>query len=216
MAIVGKELEKEKLILKKVSSLVDSNISELKSSVKINEDSLLEFKKVVWSDSSSFDDGDIAQAKSLTRSEEYKFLEKEKYLKRLLKIKNKPYFASIVFKDLDGDIYNIYISLTYLKDNNDNNILYDWRSPICSLFYDYETGPCSYIAPGGEICGELLRKRQYKIIDNKLISVFDNSLNIDDEVLQEVLSNSSNEKMKNVVNTIQEEQNKVIRNLDDK
>ena len=215
MAIVGKELEKEKIILRKVSHLVDDTVNKLKEEVKISEDSLVEFKKIVWSDSSSFDDGDIAQAKNITSGEENRVLEKEKYLKRLLKIKKKPYFASIVFKDLDGEIFNIYISLTYLKDKRLNNILYDWRSPICSLFYDYETGPCSYEAPGGTIKGELLRKRQYKIEDNKLISVFDNSLNIDDEVLQEVLASSSNEKMKNVVNTIQEEQNRVIRNLED-
>ena len=215
MAIVGKELEKEKMILRKVSYLADDTINKLKEEVKVSEDSLQEFKKIVWSDSSSFDEGDIIQARTITGNEEGRVLEKEKHLKRLLKIKKKPYFASIVFKDLDGEIFNIYISLTYLKDKRLNNILYDWRSPICSLFYDYETGPCSYEAPGGIIKGELLRKRQYKIEDNKLISVFDNSLNINDEVLQEVLATSSNEKMKNVVNTIQEEQNKVIRNLDD-
>ena len=215
MAIEGKELEKEKLILKKVTKLLNNDIDELKKTVKLGEDNLLEFKRLAWSDVSIYNEGDVVQAKELTAGEEYRALEKQKYLKRLLRIKNKPYFASIVFKDLDGEIFNIYISLTYLKDKHNNNILYDWRSPICSLFYDYETGPCSYIAPGGEIKGELLRKRQYKIENNNLISVFDNSLNINDEVLQEVLATSSNEKMKNVVNTIQEEQNKVIRNLDD-
>ena len=83
------------------------------------------------------------------------------------------------------------------------------------MFYDYEVGPCSYSAPGGIYSGELKRKRQYKIENRELVGVFDNSLNIDDEVLQEVLSKESNEKMKNVVNTIQQEQNKVIRNLED-
>lgn len=215
MAIEGKELEKEKLILRKVSYLINNTIDKLKKEVKVKQEDLIEFKKIVWSDSSSFDDGDIIQTRSVTSGEESRILEKEKYLKRLLKINKKPYFASIVFKDLDGEIYNIYLSLTYLKDKHLNNILYDWRSPICSLFYDYEIGPCSYEAPGGIIKGELLRKRQYKIENSKLISVFDNSLNIDDEVLQEVLASSSSEKMKNVVNTIQEEQNRVIRNLED-
>ena len=83
------------------------------------------------------------------------------------------------------------------------------------MFYDYETGPCSYSAPGGVYSGELKRKRQYKIEKRKLVGVFDNSLNIDDEVLQEVLATESSDKMKNVVNTIQQEQNKVIRNLED-
>jgi len=179
MAVIGKELEKEKKILKLTSNLLNSTLKDLEKEVKIGEEDLTEFKKAVWSDFHSFDEG------------------------------------AIVFVDEDGDINNIYISLTYLKDKDLNNILYDWRSPICSLFYDYETGPCSYQAPGGTISGDLKRKRQYKIVDNILQGVFDNSLNIDDEVLQEVLSTESSEKMKNVVNTIQQEQNKVIRNLED-
>lgn len=216
MAIEEKELHKEKLILNKVFKLLDSTLEDLKKDVKVSSEDLVEFKKLAWSSSSSFDSGDIVQAKMMTNEEENKFLMKQNYLKRLIKIKNKPYFASIVFKDTDGEIFNIYLSLTYLKDKHSNNILYDWRSPICSLFYDYETGPCSYNAPIGEIKGELLRKRQYKIEDKSLVSVFDNSLNIDDDVLQEVLATESSEQMKNIVNTIQQEQNKVIRNLDDK
>jgi len=216
MAIEKKELHKEKLILNKVFKLLDSTLEDLKKDVKVSSEDLVEFKKLAWSSSSSFDSGDIVQAKMMTNEEENKFLMKQNYLKRLIKIKDKPYFASIVFKDTDGEIFNIYLSLTYLKDKHSNNILYDWRSPICSLFYDYETGPCSYNAPIGEIKGELLRKRQYKIEDKSLVSVFDNSLNIDDDVLQEVLATESSEQMKNIVNTIQQEQNKVIRNLDDK
>ncbi len=215
MAIEGVELEKEKTILKKVSHLVKKNIDSLKETVKISSNDLVEFKKIIWQDSSSFDAGDISQAKTLSNEEEHRVMDKEKYLRSLLKVEKKPYFASIVFQDLDGDVFNIYLSLTYLKDKNLNNILYDWRSPICSLFYDYEVGKCSYKAPAGIIEGELLRKRQYQIENNRLISVFDNDLNINDEVLQTVLSENSSEKMKNIVNTIQEEQNKIIRNLDD-
>ncbi len=216
MAISEKEVIKEKKILKSVTKLLDDHIEELSHEVHISTDDLVEFKKLVWSDFSSFDSGDMAQASVATQEEANKLFQKQNYLKRLLKIQKKPYFASIVFKDTDGEIYNIYIALTYLKDKHLNNILYDWRSPICSLFYDYETGPCKYIAPGGEIVGDLLRKRQYKIENNKLVSVFDNSLNIDDDVLQEVLATESDEKMKNIVNTIQQEQNMVIRNIEDK
>ena len=145
-----------------------------------------------------------------------RILAKRMYFKRICLIASKPYFASFKYQDEDGKNYNIYMSLTYLKDDNYNNILYDWRSPICSVFYDYETGPCKYLAPEGIISGTLYSKRQYQIKDNKLLAVFDNSLNIDDEVLQEVLANNSSDKMKNVVNTIQKEQNLVIRNLEDK
>ena len=216
MAISEIEFKKEVKILDKVNKLFDDTYNSLASDVKVGEEDLIEFKKMMWSDSNSFDEGEITQVKAATALEADKFFRKQDYLRRLKMIKDKPYFASIVFKDdKDNSLYNIYMSLTYLKDKNSNNILYDWRSPICSLFYDYETGPCSYSAPGGIYSGELKRKRQYKIENKKLVGVFDNSLNIDDEVLQEVLATESSDHMKNVVNTIQQEQNKVIRNLED-
>ncbi len=215
MAISETEFIKENKILKKVQKLLGNTLDDLGASVKKGTDELIEFKKMMWENENSFDEGEIQQVRNATNQEEEKALQKERYYKKLCSIKDKPYFASIVFKDDDGEIFNIYMSLTYLKDQETNNILYDWRSPICSLFYDYEIGKCSYKAPGGEYYGELKRKRQYKIENNKLVGVFDNSLNINDEVLQEVLATESSEKMKNVVNTIQQEQNKVIRNLED-
>ena len=215
MAISEIEFKKEEKILKKTEELLEDTLRSFSEDVKTSEEDLIEFKKLMWQDSNSFDEGEVQQVRQATGSEEDKLFQKQKYFKRLRSIEKKPYFASIVFKDDDGSIYNIYMSLTYLKDNNENNILYDWRSPICSLFYDYEIGPCSYKAPGGTYSGVLKRKRQYKIENKKLLGVFDNSLNINDEVLQEVLATESSEKMKNVVNTIQQEQNKVIRNLED-
>lgn len=215
MAISDAEFVKEKKILKMVGGLLNKTIDDLGVEVVQDAEDLVEFKKMMWENENSFDDAEIQQVRNATNQEEEKALKKQRYYSKLKSIKDKPYFASIVFKDEDNEIFNIYMSLTYLKDDSENNILYDWRSPICSLFYDYETGPCSYMAPGGEYRGELKRKRQYKIEDGKLIGVFDNSLNINDEVLQEVLATESSEKMKNVVNTIQQEQNKVIRNLED-
>ena len=188
MAISELEYKKEQMILKKVNSLLEETYDALKADVHQSEDDLVEFKKMMWDNSNSFDDGENLQVMAATSLEADKVFQKHKYFKKLKSIRKKPYFASIVFKDEENTIFNIYMSLTYLKDDDGNNILYDWRSPICSLFYDYETGPCEYTAPGGVYKGELKRKRQYKIEDNKLIGVFDNSLNIDDEVLQEVLA----------------------------
>ena len=215
MSIGDVELLKEQKILNKVNKLLTNTLDSLGVDVNKGEDDLVEFKKMMWENASSFDEGESMQVMAATSLEAEKFFQKQRYYNSLRKVKDKPYFASIVFKDDENSIYNIYMSLTYLKDNDSNNILYDWRSPICSLFYDYETGPCSYDAPGGKVQGTLKRKRQYKIEDGRLVGVFDNSLNIDDEVLQEVLARESSEKMKNVVNTIQQEQNKVIRNLED-
>lgn len=215
MAISEQEFQAEEKILKKVQKLLGDTLSSLGEDVYQDEENLKEFKKMMWEDSTSFDEAEMQQVMAATAHEAERALQKQRYFKRLCEIKNRPYFASIIFKDDHQKIHNIYISLTYLTDDNLNNILYDWRSPICSLFYDYETGPCQYKAPGGICTGELKRKRQYKIENCKLTGVFDNSLNIDDEVLQEVLATESSDRMKNVVNTIQQEQNRVIRNLED-
>ena len=144
MAIGREELKKEDLILSKVLKLLGNTLEELGGDVYQEEEDFTEFKKMMWEDSNSFGQAEIGQVMAATQQEAEKVLMKRKYFIRLNQIKNKPYFASIVFQDEEGKNYNIYISLTYLKDKNLNNILYDWRSPICSLFYDYEVGPCKY------------------------------------------------------------------------
>ena len=216
MEITQEEISKEKKILSKTHNLVQKRINELSNTINVELEDIKEFKKLSWKDINPEERVDVARIREISSTMESFTDKKIDYFKKLKSIENKPYFASIVFKDEeDNTVYNIYMSLTYLKDNKGNNILYDWRSPICSLFYDYEVGPASYTAPGGEIKGELKRKRQYKIENNILKGVFDNSLNIDDEFLQSVLAEESSDHMKNVVNTIQKEQNQVIRNLDD-
>lgn len=214
--ITKDEFQKEQRKLKTISKEVKLVRDNLAKEVVGDLEEFREFQKLAWQDKSSFDRAEFNQVLSNNEMEARKILAKRMYFKRICLISSKPYFASFKYQDEDGKNYNIYMSLTYLKDDNYNNILYDWRSPICSVFYDYETGPCKYLAPEGIISGTLYSKRQYQIKDNKLLAVFDNSLNIDDEVLQEVLANNSSDKMKNVVNTIQKEQNLVIRNLEDK
>lgn len=214
--ITKDEFQKEQRKLKTISKEVKLVRDNLAKEVVGDLEEFREFQKLAWQDKSSFDRAEFNQVLSNNEMEARRILAKRMYFKRICLIASKPYFASFKYQDEDGKNYNIYMSLTYLKDDNYNNILYDWRSPICSVFYDYEMGPCKYLAPEGIISGTLYSKRQYQIKDNKLLAVFDNSLNIDDEVLQEVLANNSSDKMKNVVNTIQKEQNLVIRNLEDK
>lgn len=214
--ITKDEFQKEQRKLKTISKEVKLVRDNLAKEVVGDLEEFREFQKLAWQDKSSFDRAEFNQVLSNNQMEARRILAKRMYFKRICLIATKPYFASFKYQDEDGKNYNIYMSLTYLKDDNYNNILYDWRSPICSVFYDYEMGPCKYLAPEGIISGTLYSKRQYQIKDNKLLAVFDNSLNIDDEVLQEVLANNSSDKMKNVVNTIQKEQNLVIRNLEDK
>ena len=130
----------------------------------------------------------------------------------LQKLLDSPYFARIDFRE-DGtrETLPLYIGrFNFL--HNEENLIYDWRAPISSMFYDHDTGPAYYDAPDGRISGEMTKKRQFRIKKGHLDFVTDTAQTVSDEVLQEELSHTSDERMKTIIATIQREQNVVIRN----
>lgn len=143
------------------------------------------------------------------RSHEFTKKLKDKYERMI----ESPYFGRIDFIEAcETESQKCYIGLSNLINADYDFLVYDWRAPISSMFYDYEIGQASYECPEGVISGEITKKRQYKIKDGKIEYMFDSNLNIDDDVLQELLGKNSDEKMKTIVTTIQREQNQVIRN----
>ncbi len=214
MNLSEEELKKEQKHLELTTELLRENISALAQDLYDNEEKQQEFKKYVWDTKAELDPTEMKTILSNNDKEIEDLEMKAKYYKKLYKIQNSPYFGKITFEDDEGN-KDIYIGLTYLTKNNDN-VIYDWRSPISSIFYDYENGKCSYEAPGGTIEGYLHNKRQFTIEDSKIKRVFDSKLTIQDEMLQEVLTRKNNDYMKNIVNTIQAEQNAIIRNVEDK
>ncbi len=127
-----------------------------------------------------------------------------------------PYFGRIDFKE-DGyqDVDKIYIGISTLTDQKTGKIqVYDWRAPIASLFYRNDTGKAQFESPGGLIIGELYLKRQYKIRDAELKFFIDSNAVIKDEMLQEILSHNSSPEMRNIVETIQYEQDLIIRDTE--
>jgi len=215
MELSKEEIRLEEKRLDETADIIRGKISELGQELYDRDDKVLEFKKFMWNNRSDMDPTEMKSLMSDNDIEISLMMNKGEYLQKLFKIQNNPYFGSIIFDD-GKEVDEVYIGITHVLDNKNKYYVHDWRSPICSLFYDYEVGPCSYIAPMGKIEGNINRKRQYTIKDMKLLHIFDNNINIDDELLQEVLANESNDKMKNIVNTIQMEQNKVIRNTDDR
>lgn len=211
MKIEKEEFEKEKNYLDKTVSLVKKKISKLGQELFDDDAKVLEFKKFIWDSHAEMDPSEMRSMMMESDLQVSIMQSKGNYLNRLFRVQNKPYFGRISFKEKDAEEEDIYIGITHVEDKL-NYYVHDWRSPICSLFYDYETGPCKYKSPGGIITGEITKKRQYIIEDGNLKNIFDNDLNISDSLLQEVLAEESSDKMRNIVNTIQEEQNKVIRN----
>ena len=215
MNLSEEEFSKEKKHLDKTTQLLRETISNLAQDLYDNEEKQLEFKKYIWDTRSELDPTEMKSIVSNNAQEIDNLEMKAKYYKKLYKIQNSPYFAKIVFRNNENIDPTIYIGLTYLTRDN-KNVIYDWRSPIASIFYDYENGDCEYEAPGGKIQGYLENKRQFTIEESKIIRVFDSKLNVQDDLLQEVLSQKNNDYMKNIVNTIQQEQNAIIRNVKDK
>lgn len=214
MNLSEEELKKEEKHLELTTTLLRENISALAQDLYDNEEKQQEFKKYIWDTKAELDPTEMKTILSNNDKEIEDLEMKAKYYKKLYKIQNSPYFGKITFEYDEGN-KDIYIGLTYLTKDNDN-VIYDWRSPISSVFYDYEHGKCSYSAPGGIIEGYLHNKRQFTIENSKIKRVFDSKLTIQDEMLQEVLTRKNNDYMKNIVNTIQAEQNAIIRNVEDK
>lgn len=124
--------------------------------------------------------------------------------------KNTPYFARIDFESKSNK-EKCYIGKLGVQDYDNNIITVDWRAPISSLYYDSNIGKCSYEAPEGTIEGNLTLKRQYTIENSKLINFNDVDTVSNDELLKPYLSVSADNRLKNIVSTIQSEQNKIIR-----
>ncbi len=132
------------------------------------------------------------------------------------KLRNSPYFARVDFKgDTARFPTSVYIGLRTLQEHDSFQILVcDWRAPVASLFYEDFEGEASFDAPGGKISGDLLLKRQFKFKNGELAYYVDSDVKIDDDILRDVLSSSSGEHLKVIVNSIQREQNKAIRYTD--
>ncbi|WP_026582350.1 RNA polymerase recycling motor HelD [Bacillus sp. J33] len=138
----------------------------------------------------------------------------DKQLRVLGRLEKSPYFGRIDFKEEGERVTEpIYLGIASFMDERDENFLiYDWRAPISSLYYDYSPGMAEYRTPTGTIHGEMTLKRQFIIRNGVIQGMFDTGVTIGDQMLQEVLGNQANSQMKSIVATIQKEQNEIIRN----
>ena len=139
----------------------------------------------------------------------------KKEISRLSKQKKSPYFGRFDFRASDQkETMPFYIGLGLIQNEAKQNLVFDWRADICSLYYDDKIGETSYFCPDGEICGKVSLKRQFKIEDGELKYYLDSNMVIDDDILMEQLSQNSTSKMHDIVSTIQKEQNILIRDDD--
>jgi DNA helicase II / ATP-dependent DNA helicase PcrA len=210
----NEELLKEQEYLAETIDIINTQIKESNVNISQEKEAVYDFKKYVWGSKSEMDSAEIAAKMELADLDVRLTNITINRVMKLQKALLKPYFGRVDFKTLEEQS-KIYIGLANVEDNFKFKV-YDWRSPIASLFYNYELGQAQYEAPDGIFNGDIVKKRQYKIEKSELKYCFDNDINIRDEYLQQILSEASSDKMKNIVNTIQKEQNEIIRNTDDK
>lgn len=197
-------------IVKKLHQALEEADAQVSAAYK----EVIEAKKYLWLNLSQLDPAERA-ANRVDIALSIDHGEKRIVLRRKLrKLIQSPYFGRVDFAEdeqPEPDVYYIGVH-SFADEATQNNLIYDWRSPVASMFYDYNAGKASYTAPAGTIEGEIRNKRQYKIKNGVMEYMIESSMNINDEVLQKELSTTSDEKMKNIVATIQKEQNVIIRN----
>ncbi|MGM7721602.1 RNA polymerase recycling motor HelD [Metabacillus sp. Hm71] len=216
------ELRQEQERVNTVMETITEQISRLEGETSRRRKEVVNIRKHFWDEVKvnldTFDDyletiinlRQEAQALSVSQSTHR---HASKRLSALRRMKEMPYFGRIdVIEEGTSTAERIYIGISTLTDTNGENFLvYDWRAPISSVYYDYQPGPAKYTTPGGDIHGMLEKKWQYLIRGGMIQSMFDTSLTIGDEILQQVLGKGTDKHMHNIVATIQQEQNRIIR-----
>ena len=217
-----RELEKKQLV--KMIQLIDNEKEIIKKQQEQSIDSLQDQLK------------EVADKKINTGSEEafyesvveyqqheqdlllrYQTSEAQKKRMQTLSVMEKsPYFARIDFKEGLEPEETLYLGIASLRDKNEDTLVIDWRAPIANLYYEGTLGPTSYSTDTDSFDVELLLKRQFKIQDGEMISMVDTAENINDDFLLEILDEASSGQMKNIVSTIQQAQNEIIRDTSNK
>ena len=208
--------KQEKEYLKQIISFLKKVIGNTDASVKDHVDTLAEYKDYIWFNK----DIDPHEIRSMRESILNHFALGESVInkhKRLTKILAIPYFGRIDFleKKENSKVMPIYIGIhTFYDPESRATLIHDWRAPVSSMFYDHELGEAGYRSPSGEIKGVISLKRQYRIRGGKMEFMIESALTVHDDILQKELSSNVDDKMKNIVATIQREQNQIIRNED--
>lgn len=201
----GVSREDEDRKLKEVNSITARKLDETKGMVQSLADELHEQKEVY--------DADDKEGLAQWFNTDARFQEVRKDLLRAERARKKPYFGRIDFVDSEkGEDETYYIGKTLIADNPSEPIVIDWRTPIASVYYDYSLGKCTYKVPReGTFTLDLKRKRTYEIEGDVIKNYYDSDVVANDDLLTEYLSKSRRNVLSEIIATIQQEQNEIIR-----
>lgn len=213
MLMINSTEQDEREYLEEIKEKLLLAIRRVDESVRQFSSELRQSKQYIHEHQSGMDEADmVAAGQSINRmalTGESAVARKRK----LIKLQQSPYFGRIDFSAAESTPAPVYIGThNFAEQRTGKNLIYDWRAPVSSMFYDFELGPAWHNTPSGRIQGNITLKRQYRIRDGRMEFMIENDLNIHDEVLQKELSHAADDKMKTIVATIQRDQNAVIRN----
>lgn len=208
------------IFLKEITEKLDVRIRKLEEGIEKGQKEIEDMHTYYWENYTEMDeygyenyDNQQALFRQVDANQEKLQL---KY--RFEKMKESPFFARVDFQyedEEDAEIFYIGIG-NFAESAGSTPLIYDWRAPVSSLFYDYDKGTACYQAPAGILEGEILAKWQYKIKTGKMVYGFESDMKIDDDILKQELGSNGDVQLKNIVRTIQKEQNEIIRNTNDK
>ncbi|WP_312025539.1 RNA polymerase recycling motor HelD [Listeria booriae] len=221
---LNKNQKVEEARMHHVLEVIEQKTAQLKQKQGNLATDVIDLRKNFWDEIKvnleTFDDRletalSIKQQAEFLAERELTHHHRDKALQILRKLKDSPYFARVDFTPDDTkETTPIYIGIAGLSnETEDDYLIYDWRAPISSMYYDFSPGPAEYASMEKIISGTMDLKRQFIIRHGELQSMFDTNVAIGDELLKEVLGNNASDKMKNIVATIQKEQNQIIRNV---
>ncbi|WP_134159647.1 RNA polymerase recycling motor HelD [Alicyclobacillus sacchari] len=216
------EWEREQAYVDRVVQKMEAKLIQMQADVSLVRGEVVDIRRHFWDDVTVnvSNPDDLVETHFAIRQQAEILAERERRWHRaaeaaqvLEKQKSTPFFARIDFREQgEADTERVYIGIASFRDEEtDDFLVYDWRAPIASVYYDHTPGPVSFAAPRGEIRGEMTLKRQFVIRGGNIFAMFDAGITIGDELLMYALSGRADAKMKNIVATIQREQNRVIR-----
>lgn len=221
MGIAEREWALEEQRLARVIAEIGQQLAKAQGSTELFNRHKLAVRRSMWDEftlapQSAWDTESLVMAKQYLDNIKIETLSLEFYrqlVRRLERMYEAPYFGRIDFREAGAErVEEIYIGISNLMEEASGEYLvYDWRAPVSSMFYDYEIGEAKYRCPEYDLAGDLLLKRQYRITDGQINYMFDSSLKIDDDILQEILGKSADNRMRTIIASIQREQNKIIR-----
>lgn len=208
--------QQEQAHLKEMSKLLNKQVEALTIQLKKQKGEIVEERTQASSEFNDVSGENAIQFSQMLQTmqlREREYIQQSEQLAKTQMLYKSPYFGRISIQNDLGEKEHLYIGLSTFRDPvSDDVLIFDWRAPISSLFYENKVGLSRYQIPDGEYIEVVIEgRRQYKVKYDELLQLFDADIYVGDEVLQGLLADTAKEKMKSIVATIQSDQNAVIR-----